>query len=155
MASVLEDFQDTVTPSDADQALAKESGRQLARLPKQKGESISIKAEGSDEAISIPVSAFKLLTNILNQMALGNAVTLIPIHAELTTQEAAELLNVSRPYLIKLTDEKKLPCRTVGKHRRILFRDLMEYKRKTHAESVAALDELAAQAQQLRMGYEP
>lgn len=153
MATALEGFQDTVAPSEGERVLAKESGRKLAKLPKQTGDAISIKAAGSEEAISIPLSAFRLLTNILNQMAMGNAVTLIPIHAELTTQQAAEILNVSRPFVIKLTEEKVLPCRTVGKHRRILFRDLMDYKRRSQATSTAAMDELAAQAQKLGLGY--
>jgi excisionase family DNA binding protein len=87
-------------------------------------------------------------------MAQGNAVTIVPIHAELTTQEAADLLNVSRPFLIKLIESQEIPCRKVGRHRRIRFADLMEYKQKTDTQRTQALDELVAQSQELNMGYE-
>ena len=86
-------------------------------------------------------------------MSKGNAVTFIPIHAELTTQQAADFLNVSRPFVVKMIEEKKLPCRKVGTHRRVLFQDLVEFKRKTNEDRAKTLEELAKQAQDLNMGY--
>jgi excisionase family DNA binding protein len=106
-----------------------------------------------EESVAIPASAFRLFVDILTEMAQGNAVTLIPIHAELPTQHAADLLNVSRPFLVRLIDEEKMPSRKVGTHRRILFRDLMAYKRQMDGERRKALDPLTAQAQELDMGH--
>jgi excisionase family DNA binding protein len=82
-------------------------------------------------------------------MARGNAVTLIPVHAELTTQEAAEMLNISRPSLIQLLDEGKIDYRRVGTHRRVRFEGLMKYKRAAEAARRAAVEELAAYDQEL------
>jgi len=89
----------------------------------------------------------------LLQIANGNAVTLIPIHAELTTQEAANLLNVSRPYLIQLLEKGKIRFRKVGRHRRILFADILKYQEKSDDKSRKAREALIKQAQELDLGY--
>ena len=94
-----------------------------------------------------------LFAQVLTEMAQGNAVTLVPIHAELTTQEAAELLNVSRPFVVKLLDEGAIPSRKVGTHRRVLFDDVMAYKRDIDSKRLKALEELGELDQELRLGY--
>lgn len=105
------------------------------------------------EPITIPVKAFRLLVNILTEMAAGNAVTLIPIYAEHTTQEAADLLNVSRPYLVQLLEEGKISFRKVGSRRRVLAKDLIQYKEEIDNLRLKAVEELTEQAQKLDTGY--
>ena len=79
---------------------------------------------------------------------------LIPLHKEITTQEAADILGVSRPYIVKLLEQGDIPYRKLKRHRRIRFEDLMIYKERSDREMERALDELAAEAQELGMGYE-
>ncbi|MBK6639250.1 MAG: helix-turn-helix domain-containing protein [Rhodocyclaceae bacterium] len=104
--------------------------------------------------VELPTSALRLLVDILAELAGGNAVKVVPIHAELTTQEAADLLNVSRPHLVKLLEDGALPYHRTGKHRRVRFADLMQFKTQRDQDSELAMSELAAQAQELGMGYE-
>ena len=96
----------------------------------------------------------RLLVDILAELADGNAVQVVPVHAELTTQEAADLLNVSRPHLVKLLEDGALPFHRTGKHRRVRFADLMQFKAARERDSEQAMQELAGQAQELGMGYE-
>ena len=154
MATLTDTFE-PVAPTETDAALARESSRRLAPYlgAKHDLKLQIVEDETAGEPLAIPPSAFRLLFFILTEMAKGNAVTLIPVHAELTTQEAADLLNVSRPYLVRLVEEGKIPHRKVGTHRRILFRDLMGYKRQIDADRLKALGELTEQAQELDMGY--
>ncbi len=148
-------YPEPIIPSDSEIELARTSSRILSALNLKKTKAINVSLETGNHhsSVTLPLSAFKLLVNILTQMAEGNAVTLIPVHAELTTQEAADLLNVSRPFLIRLLEEKKIPFRKVGTRRRVLFQDLMDYKGKIDAARRKTLDELANEAQELDMGY--
>jgi excisionase family DNA binding protein len=155
------DLPETIAPTAADTELARESSRQLSRfLGKHPtgGQSpdfrLRVQADDEpEEVVVIPMSAFRLLTDILTQMARGNAVTLMPVNAELTTQQAADILNVSRPFLVGLLDDGKIPYRKVGTHRRIRFDDLMAYKQDIDRQRLQALEELAREAQELNMGY--
>ncbi|HVS38592.1 MAG TPA: helix-turn-helix domain-containing protein [Gemmataceae bacterium] len=107
----------------------------------------------AEKAVPIPVQVIPLLMDLLQHLASGKAVTLVPHDVELTTQEAAALLNVSRPYLIGLLEARKIPCRMVGKHRRIKADDLFRYKKQEEEERAKVLAELAEDAQKLGMGY--
>ena len=102
-----------------------------------------------EPTIRIPATAARLLVQILDEMSRGNAVKIISIHAELTTQEAADLLNVSRPTLIQMLDAGVLEYRKVGTHRRIRVDSLMAHKRKLDADRRAALAELSAYDQEI------
>lgn len=153
----LADLDRTMLPGDKEIAAAVESRRQLAAFLSTKLETQRIEIVDDEQrphTLQLPVFALRLLDEILSELAMGNAVKVVPIHAELTTQEGADLLNVSRPYLVKLLDENVIPHTKVGRHRRVKFADLMEYKQRRDAESRQAMDELAAQAQELGMGYE-
>ncbi len=144
-----------VMPTEKDIQLATESSRVLARISGKKRSSFEIEFIGEKKGttITVPLSVFRMLLTILTQMAVGNAVTVIPIHSELTTQEAAELLNVSRPYLIQLLEAGKMPYRKVGTRRKILFQDLIKFKKHDDAERSKILDQLAEEAQKLNIGY--
>ena len=94
------------------------------------------------EEIKIPESVYSVLRQVIELMALGKAVSLVPVEHELTTQEAADLLSVSRPFLVKLLEEKEIPYIMVGSHRRIRFEDLMAYKQQRDTERRQILKEL-------------
>ncbi|HXE04926.1 MAG TPA: excisionase family DNA-binding protein [Bryobacteraceae bacterium] len=141
-------------PTAQDASLARVSGQSLSRFARrQKPLSLKVTEAGQEQAIELPAGAVALLMDILEAMAAGRGVTIIPENAELTTVEAASILNVSRPYLIKLLDEKVIPHRLVGSHRRILIDDVMAYRQRIDAEREDVLAQLTADAQENDMGY--
>lgn len=117
-------------PSKLDQKIASESYGALASVIEQlHSEQPEIEIEEANEKIKIPLSALKLLGEILKAMGQGKLISLVPIAAEVTTQAAAEILGCSRPHLVKLLEEGKIAFTKVGKHRRIKFDDIMRYKK--------------------------
>ncbi len=142
-------------PSSSASQEARTALRALTGLQKKRSaRTLEVRADGgAGVSVTVPREAFQLFLEILGQMANGNAVTIVPVHAELTTQQAADMLNVSRPFLVKLLEEKKIPFRLVGTHRRIKMADLMAYKQTDDAARAAALEELAAEAQKHGLGY--
>ncbi len=101
------------------------------------------------EEIELPLSVFQVLRQIIYHMMRGRAISIVPINKELTTQEAADILNVSRPYFVKLLEEGKLPFTVVGTHRRVRFKALMEYKLRYEAEQDRNLDKLTQLSEEL------
>lgn len=149
-------IQEMVLPAEQEVAAAVTGQRELATFLTTRFETQRIQIfDEANEAhqVELPTSALRLLIDILAEVAEGNAVKIVPIHAVLTTQEAADMLNVSRPYLVKLLEEGGIPFHKTGKHRRIKFANLMAYKAEQARKSEAALQELAKQAQTLGMGY--
>lgn len=142
-------------PSAQDAAMARTSGQVLAHLVRQKRPvTLRVREAGQEKALELPAGAVVMLMEILEAMAAGRGVMLIPENAELTTVQAADVLNVSRPFLIKLLEENVLPHRKVGKHRRIRMEDVMAYKANIDREREAVLDQLAREAQEQGMGYD-
>lgn len=143
-------------PSEHEVREAAHAVRVLAPLLTPSHSRVFLLPEGGTEGqepVSVPRSVFERLLQLLEHTARGQAVTVVPINAELTTQEAAQLLNVSRPYLVGLLEQGKIPFHKVGTHRRVRFEDLLAYKREAEARQEQALDELAAEAQKLGLGY--
>ena len=143
-------------PSEREIALAKESSRILSSYLTENTDAQQVtlvSEQGETQNVLIPESALRLLVNILVEVGKGNIVNLIPIHAELTTQQTADILNVSRPFLVNLLEEGHIPFRKVGAHRRIRYRDVIHYKEAIDRKRESALDELSKQAQTKDMGY--
>jgi excisionase family DNA binding protein len=142
-------------PDSADSKAALETLRALSARGGPSGEeTVSLQFQnraGVSRNAPLPRLAFKLLLEILKHTASGNAVSIVPLRKEVTTHRAAEILNVSRPFVIGLLEKGEIPFRKVGTHRRIPFAALLEYKRKTAAVRDEALDFLAAQAQELKL----
>ena len=106
-----------------------------------------------EQSNNLPAGAVDLLMNVLEAMAAGQCVTLIPEIAELATVQATDVLNVTRPFLIKLPDQKSIPHRKVGKHRRIRMEVVMAYKNAIDRERQQVLEQLTQDAQAHDMGY--
>lgn len=143
-------------PEAREVAAAVQGQRDLAAFLTTKTDTQRIEiydAQNKAHAVDLPTSALRLLVEILGELALGNSVKVVPVHAELTTQEAADLLNVSRPHLVKLLEEGALPHHKTGRHRRVLFSDLMAFKTRRDDASAKAMDELAQLSEELGLGY--
>lgn len=106
-------------------------------------------ATGDTMEAHVPAVAVRLLADVLAKLAEGQAVTLLPLHAELSTQQAADLLGVSRPYFVKLLEQGKIPHRKVGEQRRVRYAHLLRYLELERHEAGQALDELVAVSEEM------
>jgi len=134
--------------------LARISAAALARVEKGR-EVVTLRIDDGEhvEEVDFPAGAVELLKHMLEEMALGRSVLVIPQHAELTTQQAADMLNVSRPYLVSLLERGEIPFHKVGSHRRICFEDLQGWMRRRDEERSRAMQELADLGQDMKLGY--
>lgn len=148
-----------LVPTSEEAGLARDCLKALRPLARgarsAKPRALQLQAEGSTKTITLnlPQEALNRFLEVLAQMANGNAVTIVPVHAEFTTQQAADYLNVSRPFLVSLLESNKLPYRFVGSHRRIRFADLHAFKAADDRQRLDVLAELAADAQSQGHGY--
>lgn len=130
-------------PSKEEQLMALESYDALAATLEQlKSENPEIEIEETAERIKIPVKALKFLATILRALSEGRPVSIVAGATEMTTQSAAEMLGCSRPFLIRILEEGKIPFTKIGRHRRIKVEDVMQYKKQMKAEQKTLLIEI-------------
>ena len=143
-------------PNAHDIELAAESSRTLGAMTQTTGDMLlTVTGEGgATSQIRIPAAALHLLFVALSEMACGNGVSVLPLNAELTTQQAADILNVSRPYLVGLLEKGEMAHRKVGVQRRVLLREVIAYKTRSDIDRRAAMGELARLGQEMGIGYE-
>ncbi len=148
-----------VLDSKEDLELAKAAQRCIvSSLDHSKAINIAIVEDGLERlsespVLRLPPKVLRLFADVLGSLAQGKAIAVMPKELDVTTQEAAMFLNVSRPYLVRLLEEGKIPFHKVGTHRRIRFEDVVQYKEDRQRISKDALQKLADQAQELGMGY--
>ncbi len=144
-------------PNKQEQKIAKTCvtalGNKSRRYLKGHSGQVRIKIQHDVEYISIPQKAFSLLVDILSNMAEGKSFTLIPSDAIISTQQAADMLNVSRPHIVKLLETGVIPFTKAGSHRRIELKDLINYEKKLQMSKEKNMSFLAKQAQELNLGY--
>lgn len=130
-------------PSKREVKLARESYSSLiSAIDQLKTDQAEIEIEETGEKIKLPVKALNLLSEILKAMSQGKPISIVPLATEVTTQNAAEILGCSRPYLVKLLEEGEIEFAKVGKHRRIKYEDVVNYKRKMKDEQKKHLIEM-------------
>ncbi|MGH9822997.1 MAG: helix-turn-helix domain-containing protein [Blastocatellia bacterium] len=141
---------DALPPDQSEIAVAERLSQALAKqIARGDTPAMFLAGEESGAREPLPATAAKLLVKILSEIAKGNTVAILPLKPELTTQETAELLSLSRPHLIKLLDRGELPFHRVGTHRRIRLSDVLAYKRKALEERKAILREMVALNQEM------
>lgn len=144
--------------SRKEQGIASKSISQLANtaaaISTQRTEGVKIKIQETGEFVTVPAKALHLLFHILNNMAEGKAISLVPSDSEIPTQQAADMLNVSRPHIVKLLESGFIPHKKVGSHRRILLEDLIEYERKQKEQREVSVKTLAEQPQEINLDGE-
>lgn len=140
------------TPDEVEEA--KESSRTLSKYANVDRVQLALRgSNGETDDLVLPGHVLQILLDVLSEMSRGNAISLIPRHQEISTQEAANLLNVSRPFLVSLLENNEIPFRKVGTHRRVLLTDVLKYKDNTDKLRSQTLDELAALSEEEDMGY--
>lgn len=135
---------------------AKASSRTLAKYADTERVHLTLSgSNGESDELVLPGRVIKMLLTVLTEMSQGNAISLIPWHKELGTQEAASILNVSRPFLVALLEQGEIPHHKVGSHRRVRLEDVLAYKERIDDQRHDALDRLTGVSQDEGMGYQP
>lgn len=133
-----------ITPPESQRAQLEHLYEQLKRLSNQDPTQPTCRLlSPTGEEVDLPRSVTQILEYIVGAFARGDSVTVVPVERELTTQQAANLLNFSRQYLVRLLDEGRLPHRRTGKHRRVRMNDVLAYKHQRDQRRSASLDALS------------
>jgi len=141
-------------PTSDEIDVAKQSSRTLAKYASVDRVQMSITgSNGETDEFVLSGHVMQILLDVLSEMSNGNAISLIPHNQEISTQEAANILNVSRPYLVKLLENGEIPFHKVGTHRRVKLQDVISYKQRVDESRHSALDELTELSQSEGMGY--
>ena len=147
---------DVVRPTHEDRQSALETKRLLGARAASPAKSLDFRIQITDgmEAAYVPIPevVYDVLVHVIEHFAKGNAVTVSPLESELTTGQAAEILNVSRPYVVQLLDRDAIPSHKVGTKRRVYLEDVLAYKRRSRAKREAAMQRLADQAAEYEAG---
>ena len=123
--------------------------REYLQAHRTESASITIGEAGSAQTVTVPAEALRMFVGLMQDLSQGRAVTLVPYNTEVTTQQAAEFLNVSRPYVVRLLEDGRIPFRKVGPRRRIRFEDLLHFKQLDDARRLAVAAELTKEAEEL------
>lgn len=143
MLALLDQVPEPLTATEAESAIARNAAAKLDAVAKS-NQDVTVHVEGmANIAVPLPAKAVQLMLTVLEAMAEQKAISLIPHETEMTTKQAADFLNVSRPFVCKLIDDGKLPARMVNRHRRVKFSDLVAFERQSREERRAAMANLA------------
>ncbi len=141
-------------PTEYEMQQAKDSSRLLSTYSAAEHVQLSLPNSHNDKkTVTLPGHTLQLFLDVLAEISKGHAVSLVTHQQELSTQEAANILNVSRPFFVKLLDSNEIPYRKIGSHRRVLLRDVITYKHDVDRKRMATLDELTQLSQNEGMGY--
>ena len=157
MRTVVDRIREVVPPpmSEREREMARIAQRYIMEaLDHSRAAAITLTTDtGEHPTVDVPPAALKLIGQLLGAMSEGRPITLMPAKREFSTVEAANFLNVSRPFVIKEIEEGRLPHRKVGTHRRVAFEDLLEYARKMRENQASALERMADDARKVGLGY--
>lgn len=139
---------DPIMASEGEVDAIRRLGQALAQPAERDGQMTPQLVTTNGETLNVPPSVYRALRQMLPVMARGDAVAVVPLHKEMTTQEAADFLNISRPSVVKLLEEGIIPHTKVGTHRRVRFSDVLAYKQRRSEQVKEFLDHMLAIAQE-------
>ena len=153
MTTLLTGLIQPISIPEPELGLARSSSESLAPLLAGTAAPVTLRfadpRSGEEVEATLPAAALRVLAAALAQMAEGHPVTLVPLQVELSTQQAAELMGVSRPYFVKLLEQGRIPFRKVGEQRRVRYQDLLRYLEEYERSAAAAVSDMTANAQEL------